>query len=70
MIACIVMIVLGALLFIITIGGGIGLCYLSSLIMAKNVFYGGCLLFLALILFIISLLMGVWMARNSLSHKK
>lgn len=68
MIACILMVCLIGLFFVISIGGGIGLCYLSSLIMTKNVFYGGCLLFLALIMFIISLLMGIWMARNRLSN--
>lgn len=68
MTACIIMIVLLALFFVLSLGGGATLCYLASIAIAKNVFYGGCLLFLAVILFIISLLMGVWLVRNWMSN--
>ena len=68
MLACILMIAFLATFFVLTLGGGITLCYLSSIAMAKSVFHGGCLLFLAVILFIISLLMGVWLIRNWISN--
>lgn len=69
MTATIILIILLSLFAVLALGGGISfICFATIIYRTKDYFHASCVLFLAILLFMFLILLGIWMARNWLSH--
>lgn len=69
MTATIILIILFVICALLTLGGGISfVCFATIIYRTKDYFHASCVLFLAILLFLSLAIMGIWMARNWLSH--
>ncbi len=69
MTATIILIVLLSLFAVLALGGGISfICFATLIYRTKDYFHASCVLFLAILLFMSLIILGIWMARNWLSH--
>lgn len=69
MTATIILIILLSLFAVLALGGGISfICFATLIYRTKDYFHASCVLFLAILLFMSLIILGIWMARNWLSH--